>query len=100
MLTASFLTTIEQNPAIPDEVKSQANVRLAGGAPFLSDAQLTAALEDAGAESEVTQAALDANATARIDGLRAALGILALAALTALFFTQRIPVTQPGAARP
>ncbi|MFB7781253.1 MFS transporter [Streptomyces vinaceus] len=100
VLTASFLATIEQSTAIPDEVKSQANVRLTGGAPFLSDAQLSAALEDAGAKSEVTQAALDANATARIDGLRAALGILALAALTALFFTQRIPATQPGSARP
>ncbi|WP_030296032.1 MFS transporter [Streptomyces katrae] len=100
MLTSSFLTTIEQNPAVPAEVKEQANVQLVGGAPFLSDAQLTAALEDAGAKSEVTQAALDANVTARIDGLRAALGVLALAALTALFFTQRIPATQPGAARP
>lgn len=98
VLTASFLATIEQSPVIPDEVKSQANVRLTGGAPFLSDAQLTAALEDAGAKSDVTQAALDANATARIDGLRAALGILALTALMALFFTQRIPATQPGPA--
>ncbi|MGW8781883.1 MFS transporter [Streptomyces sp. NPDC055796] len=100
MLTSSFLTAIEQNPAVPAEVTSQANVRLAGGAPFLSDAQLTTALDEAGVESEVAQAALDANATARIDGLRAALAILALAALTALFFTQRIPGTQPGAARP
>lgn len=33
VLTASFLATIEQNPAIPAEVTSQANVRLAGGAP-------------------------------------------------------------------
>ncbi|MCX5149642.1 MFS transporter [Streptomyces sp. NBC_00320] len=100
VLTSSFLTTIEQNPAIPAEVTSQANVKLAGGAPFLSDAQLTTALDEAGANSAVTQAALDANATARIDGLRAALAILALAALTALFFTQRIPATQPGTARP
>ncbi|WP_406511553.1 MFS transporter [Streptomyces sp. NBC_00161] len=100
VLTSSFLTTIEQNPAIPAEVTSRANVKLAGGAPFLSDAQLTTALDEAGANSAVTQAALDANATARIDGLRAALAILALAALTALFFTQRIPATQPGTARP
>ncbi|MFF3859698.1 MFS transporter [Streptomyces sp. NPDC002209] len=99
VLTASFLAAIGANPAIPDEVENQANVRLVGGAPFLSDAQLTAALDEAGVESAVAEAALDANATARIDGLRAALGILALAALTALFFTQRIPETQPGAAR-
>ncbi|WP_329312633.1 MFS transporter [Streptomyces sp. NBC_01278] len=100
VLTSSFLTAIEQSPAVPAEVKSQANVKLVGGAPFLSDVQLTEALEEAGVKPEVTQAALDANATARIEGLRASLGILALAALVALFFTQRIPDTQPGAARP
>lgn len=100
VLTTSFLATIGQSPAIPDQVKSQANVKLAGGAPFLSDAQLTAALDQAGADSAAAQAALDANATARIDGLRAALAVLALAALSALFFTQRIPTTQPGSARP
>lgn len=47
----------------------------------------------------VAQAALDANEKARIEGLRAALALLALAALLALFFTQRIPAAQPGAAR-
>ncbi|SNB90731.1 hypothetical protein SAMN02745831_07037, partial [Streptomyces sp. PgraA7] len=33
-----------------------------------------------------------------IDGLRAALAILALSALIALFFSHRIPKTQPGSA--
>lgn len=99
VLTGSFLATIDQNPAIPAEVKSQAHTALAGTAPFLSDEQLTTALEEAGTDPAVAQAALDANEEARIDGLRAALGILALAALVALFFTQRIPATQPGAAR-
>ncbi|MFD9011457.1 MFS transporter [Streptomyces sp. NPDC059552] len=98
-LTASFLTTIDQNPAIPAEVKTQAHTALAGSAPFLSDEQLTTALEEAGTDPAVAQAALDANDEARIEGLRAALGILALAALLALFFTQRIPAAQPGAAR-
>ncbi|WP_406001131.1 MFS transporter [Streptomyces sp. NBC_00829] len=94
VLTASFVSNIEQSPAIPEEVKSRASVELAAGVPFVSDAQLSDSLDKAGANSEVTQAALDANAEARLDGLRAALGILALAALVALFFTQRIPTTQ------
>lgn len=97
-LTTSFLTSIEQNPAVPTEVKSQANVQLQSGAPFLSDAQLKTVLEDADATTAVTDAALDANAEARLDGLRAALAVLALAAVLALFFTHRIPTTQPGSA--
>ncbi|MFD9320198.1 MFS transporter [Streptomyces sp. NPDC060053] len=95
-LTTSFLTSIEQNPAVPDRVKSQADAQLQSGAPFLSDAQLKTVLEDADATAAVTDAALDANAEARLDGLRAALAILALTALLALFFTHRIPTTQPG----
>ncbi|MFE7779183.1 MFS transporter [Streptomyces sp. NPDC057445] len=98
-LTASFLTNVEENPAIPAEVKSQATVQLQSGVPFLSDAQLENALNAAGTSPEVTRAALDANARARLDGLRAALAILAVAALLALFFTHRIPATQPRSAK-
>ncbi|GAA2817681.1 MFS transporter [Streptomyces showdoensis] len=95
-LTTSFLTSVEQNPAIPAEVKSTAAVELQSGVPFLSDAQLTTALDEAGTSPEVTDAALEANAAARLDGLRAALAILAGASVLALFFTSRIPRTQPG----
>ena len=38
------------------------------------------------------------NATARIDGLRASLSVLAVIALIALFFSRRIPTRQPSAA--
>ncbi|WP_330305281.1 MULTISPECIES: MFS transporter [unclassified Streptomyces] len=99
-LTTSFLTSVDENPAIPAEVKSQAAVELQSGVPFLSDAQLKSALDEAGTSTEVTQAALDVNAEARIDGLRAALAILAFTALLAMFFTSRIPNTQPRSTGP
>ena len=97
-LTTAFLTNIEQSSAIPSQVKSQAQVELAGGVPFISDADLEAALDDADATSEATDAALDAYGDARIDGLRSALAILALLAVVALFFAQSIPTRQPGMA--
>ncbi len=95
-MTTSFLTSVEENPAIPSEVKSQATVELKSGVPFLSDAQLKSALDEAETSEEMTRAALDANEDARIDGLRAAVAILAFAALLAMFFTSRIPKIQPG----
>ncbi|MFJ1733684.1 MFS transporter [Streptomyces sp. NPDC088254] len=95
-MTTSFLTSVEQNPDIPAAVKSQATVELESGVPFLSDAELETALDEAGTSEKVTQAALDANEDARIDGLRAAVAILAFAALVAMFFTSRIPKVQPG----
>ncbi|WP_327344470.1 MFS transporter [Streptomyces europaeiscabiei] len=99
-MTTSFLTNVEQNPAVPDEVKNRATVELESGVPFLSDAELESALDEAGTSEKVAQAALDANEEARIDGLRAAVAILAFAALLAMFFTSRIPKTQPGSTKP
>jgi MFS family permease len=96
-LTTSFLTNVEQSPAIPAEVKSQAQVELAGGIPFISDADLEAALDEAGTDPAATEATLDAYADARLDGIRAGLAILAGLAVVALFFAQRIPTKQPGA---
>ena len=46
-LTASFLTGVQNNPAVPDRVAAQAQTSLAGGVPFISDADLKAALSDA-----------------------------------------------------
>jgi Na+/melibiose symporter-like transporter len=95
-LTASFLTGIAQNPDVPQEVTAKADVELAGGIPFISDADLETALEQAGASPQVTQAVLDENQQARLDGLRIALATLALIALIALFFSRRIPTEQPS----
>jgi Na+/melibiose symporter-like transporter len=97
-LTTAFITNIQQSDAIPSRVKSEAQVELAGGVPFISDAQLTEALDEAGARSEASDAALEAYQDARIVGLRSALAILALLALLALFLAQRIPKTQPHVA--
>ncbi len=98
-MTAAFLTNVEQSPAIPPGITQQAEVELAGGVPFISDADLQAALEEREVDPEATDATLDAYADARIDGLRSALAILALLALVALFLAQSIPTRQPGAER-
>ena len=100
-LTTSFLNGIQNNPDVPSSVKAQATTKLAGGAPFLSDAQLKTALSDADVPPKTADAIVAVNSTARIDGLRTALAVLALFALVALFFSGQIPTQQPaGAAEP
>jgi EmrB/QacA subfamily drug resistance transporter len=94
-LTAAFLQGVQDNASIPQQVKSQASVQLAGGVPFLSDADLQAALNDADVSAEVTTAALDVNRHARVAGLRSALAVLALIALLGLFSARRIPSRPP-----
>jgi hypothetical protein len=98
-LTASFMTGVQNNPAVPAEVKSKAKVELAGGAPFVSDADLKAALDKAGVSAKTADAIATENATARIDGLRSSLSVLAIFALIALPFTRRIPTKQPASAQ-
>ena len=95
-LTSSFVANIQASPAIPSRVKSQAQVQLAGGVPFISDADLEHALDEAHVSSRTTEAALDAYRDARIAGLRSALAILALLVVVALFLAQRLPTKQPG----
>jgi EmrB/QacA subfamily drug resistance transporter len=99
-LTASFLSGIEQNAAVPDQVVAQANIQLSSGGEFISDAQLESALQQAGADEATTQAIVDENEQARVDALRATLALLALFALVALFFTRRVPTEQPSGPPP
>jgi hypothetical protein len=99
-LTTSFLSGIQDNPDIPAEVSSQAQVSLAGGIPFLADDQLAAALDDAEVPEGVATAVVEENEKARLDGLRAAMAVLALLALIALFTTGGIPTRQPAAGVP
>ncbi len=98
ILTASVISGIQGNPDVPAQVQSQAAVSLSSGVPFLSDTQLRAELSDAGVSDATTEAVVSVNAEARVAGLDAALGVLALLAVTGLFFTGRIPTRQPTAA--
>jgi len=95
-LTASFLSGLANNPDVPESVTSKATVELASGIPFVSDAQLETALQEAGLDAETTQAIIDVNETARLDGLQSSLSLLAIIATIGLLFTRRIPAHQPG----
>jgi MFS family permease len=95
-LTTSFLTGIDNNPRVPDRVVSQAQTQLAGGIPFMSDEDLETALADAGVPRRTIDEIVQQNENSRIDGLRAAVSVLALFALVALLFTRGIPAVQPG----
>ncbi len=97
VLTTTFLGSVAANPAIPSELAQRANVELSSGIPFVSDADLTAVLDKADVPPATTQAIVAENASSRINGLRAALGVLALLALIALLLTRRLPTAQPAA---
>jgi MFS family permease len=96
-LSLSFIDGIQNNPDVPPEVVEQAEVQLASGASFISDADLDEALAAAGVDPTLADAVVEANESARIDGLRAALGALAVLGVLALLPTRRLPTTPVGA---
>ena len=95
-LTTSFLAGVRDNPDVPSALADTAQTELASGVPFISDADLSTALGDAGVPADVSRAIVDENEEARIDGLREALAVLALMALAGLLLARSIPTRQPG----
>lgn len=96
VLTAAFITGIEQNPNVPAEVKQQTGVELAAGIPFISSSQIEQEMNEAGQPPEATKAVLEANDQAQVAALDAALAVLAVIAIAGLFVTRRIPAVQAG----
>lgn len=100
VLTSSFLSGVAKNPAVPHEVSSKAQVELSAGIPFISDADLKAALQEANVAPATADAVVEENAQSRIEGLRAALAVLALLCLVALGATRRLPSAPANDERP
>jgi hypothetical protein len=96
VLTSTFLGSVASDPAVPQEMAAQAQVQLSSGIPFVSDADLGSTLQKAGVPPATAEAIVNDNASARINGLRAALAVLALLALVALALTWRLPTKQPA----
>ena len=73
MLTASFFSGIASNPAVPNDLTSKAQTELTSGVPFISDADLQQALDDAGVAPKTADAVVAENADSRIAALRVTL---------------------------
>jgi MFS family permease len=96
VLTSSFVSGIQNNPSVPKDISSKAQVELTSGVPFISDADLKAALNDAGVTGATATAIVDENANARLDALRASLSLLAVIAVVALLFSGSLPTDPAG----
>ena len=72
------LSGVQNNPDVPRNLSSEAQVELAGGIPFISGrGHEDHALDDAGVPPKTAAAIVDENADARIAGLRTSLALLA-----------------------
>jgi MFS family permease len=90
-LTASFISGVQQNPNIPDSVKSQVTTELASGIPFVSNTALNEGLQQAGIADDLAAEIMAENTAARIAALQLSMAFVAGFAIIALFMTGRIP---------
>jgi EmrB/QacA subfamily drug resistance transporter len=96
-LSALFLQGIAAHPDVPASLTAHAEATFGAGVPFVSDSAVRSTLQAAGVPETTINAILAVNASARLSALRAALAVVALVAVLALFFTRWIPDQQPGA---
>ena len=95
-LTAGLLHGINANQALPASVKSEASTQLVNGAPFISDSDLHAALDQADVPPDVADQIVEENSAARLAALRDSLWVVALISVAALFFSGMIPTVPVG----
>jgi Na+/melibiose symporter-like transporter len=95
-LSTIGLTGLSESSEVQDSVKSEITTQLLGSVPFISDAQLNAALQNAGVDQAEIDAIAEINSEARLEALKAAFALAGLVAIGALFFTRRIPIIPPG----
>lgn len=96
-LSSAALTGVADSPEVSAAVKAQISTELVGGVPFISDAQLDAALTEAGVSQPEIDAISQVNATARLEALQVAFALVGLVAIGGLFISVRIPTRSPGA---
>jgi MFS family permease len=92
-LTGAFVSQVEQDDRIPDDVAAQIVVASAAGVDFVSSDQIGQAAVDAGLDETITAAVVDDYESAQLQSLKAGLMAAATLALISLAFTRALPST-------
>ena len=94
-LTSVFVSQIESDTRISQEVASQVTVAIAPGIDFVTSADIELAATEAGLDAATTAALVDDYATAQIQSLKLGMLAVTLLALLSLAFTKDLPHEKP-----
>jgi MFS family permease len=103
-LTNGFVDKVSTDPTLPDELRvAVIDYAESNGLEVIPVAELESQLTEAGLPAADVAALVDAYSAAQLDGLRMALGAVAVFAVLGLWFTRRLPssaaaLAEPGAA--
>ena len=90
-LSSAFITNVESDPRISDQVAAQVSTAAASGIDFVSSEQVAAAATEAGLDEVTTTAIVDSYESAQLKALKTGLLGAALLALLSLPFTRGLP---------
>ena len=103
-LTSSFLSSIQEDERISDDVAQQVGVAVDGSVEFVSSEQVAVAVAESGVDEATAVAIVDDYESAQLQALKTGLLAAAAIALISLMFTQGLPSRRPSigaeAARP
>jgi len=90
-LSSGLVTRVEQNPAVPPPVREQVAEVAQRGIPVVPVDDVEQAALDQGIPASQASAIADDYGDAQLDGLKRAIGAIAIIALLSLWFTRRLP---------
>jgi EmrB/QacA subfamily drug resistance transporter len=90
-LSNGFVSRVEENPALPQQVREQAAQVADKGLEVVPVDDVKKAATEAGLPADQAQAIADDYGDAELQGLKRAVGAVAIFALIALWFTRRLP---------
>jgi hypothetical protein len=94
-LTNGFLDRVEQNPAVPPPVRERVSEIAQSGIPVVPVEDIEQAALAQGLPPDQATALADDYGAAQLDGLKQAIGAIAVIALFSFWFTRRLPGRSP-----
>jgi EmrB/QacA subfamily drug resistance transporter len=90
-LTNGFIARVEQNPAVPADARARVAQLAEKGIPVVPVADVERTAVDAGVPTALATELADDYGDAQLQGLKRAIGAIAIFALLSLWFTRRLP---------
>lgn len=90
-MTTSFIARVEDNPNVPPPLRQQLTAAVQQGIPVAPVGQVERVLRDAGVPAAQAQAVASDYGAAQLQGLKRAMGAVALFGVLSLWFTRRLP---------
>jgi EmrB/QacA subfamily drug resistance transporter len=94
-LASNWITRIDEDPRVPDQVTAQAEIAVSGRVSFISADELRTSAEDAGVDPATTDALVEDYEQAQLVSLKVGLLASAAIALVALALTGGLPSRRP-----